>query len=94
MMLLYLGQLECASWCLNLIDAFREIFAGFGPIGTRLLVPKLEGGLSGDVAGFGLFGICLLMPSGNVGVTRDVAEFEAFRRCCSIWSSWDTSLGA
>ena len=30
--------------------------AGFGPIGTRLLVAKLEGGLSGDVAGFWLLG--------------------------------------
>ena len=93
-MLLYLGPLECASSCLYPIDSFWKIFAGFGPIGTLLLVSKLEGGLSGDVVGFGLFGICLLMPSGNVGLTRDVAEFGALSRCCWIWSSWDTSLGA
>ena len=36
--------------------------AGFGPVGTRLLVPKLEGGLSGDVAGFGPVGTRLLSP--------------------------------
>ena len=35
---------------------------GFGPVGTRLLVPRPNGGVSRDVAGFCPVGTCLLSP--------------------------------
>ena len=51
-----------ASWCLNLREGFLGDVAGFGPIGTRLLVPKSDGGIAGEVVGFGPVGTCLLRP--------------------------------
>ena len=44
--------------------------AGFGPVGTRLLVPRPNGGISGDVVGFGPVGTRLLVPTleGRVSV--------------------------
>ena len=43
---------------------------GVGPVGTSLLVPKLEGGLLVDVARFGPIGTHLLVPRPNGGVSH------------------------
>ena len=43
----------------KLEGGFLGDVAGFGPVGTRLLVPRPNGGVSGDVAEFILVGTCL-----------------------------------
>ena len=56
-------------------EDFQEVL---GHLVHASSVPKLEGGLSGDVVGFGPFGTRLLVPKLEEGFSRDVAGFGSF----------------